>query len=160
MEKTEKNARFEFLKTLAGQYGSRGEIKNTDTYFSKWYNSDWNKNTPWCACFLSWGAAQQPNETFDGAPPRFAKVDDGMIAFQTQKKWRSPNDDNDKPIPGDYVFFDWDRDSDPDHVGAVLCEKDGFLYTIEGNSSGRVALNCYPKNDPRIMGYGVLNWKT
>ena len=49
-------------------------------------------------------------------------------------------------------------------LGAVLCvaDKDGFLYlyTIEGNSGGRVALNCYPKNDPRIMGYGVLNWKT
>lgn len=31
---------------------------------------------------------------------------------------------------------------------------------IEGDSGGRVAVNCYPKNDPRIMGYGVLNWKT
>lgn len=157
----EKAARFAFLQTLAGQLDSKGEIKNTDTYFSKWYNSDWNKNTPWCACFLSWAAAQQPNETFDGAPPRFANVDIGMKGFNDKSKWRSPNDDNDKPIPGDYVFFDWDRDSDPDHVGAVLCvDENGYLYTIEGNSSGRVALNCYPKNDPRIMGYGVLNWKT
>ena len=166
LEEAEKDARFEFLKTLAGQYGSRGEIKNTDTYFSKWYNSDWNKNTPWCACFLSWEAAQQPDNTFIGAPPRFAKVDEGMEKFKdgSYGQWRSPNDDNDKPIPGDYVFFDWDGDNDPDHVGAVLCvaDKDGFLYlyTIEGNSGGRVALNCYPKNDPRIMGYGVLNWKT
>lgn len=166
LEEAEKDARFEFLKTLAGQYGSRGEIKNTDTYFSKWYNSDWNKNTPWCACFLSWAAAQQPDNTFIGAPPRFAKVDEGMEKFKdgSYGQWRSPNDDNDKPIPGDYVFFDWDGDNDPDHVGAVLCvaDKDGFLYlyTIEGNSGGRVALNCYPKNDPRIMGYGVLNWKT
>lgn len=64
------------------------------------------------------------------------------------------------PIPGDYVFFDWDGDSDPDHVGAVLFVDGTQLYTIEGNSSGRVALNCYPKNDSRIMGYGVLNWKT
>ena len=170
----EKKARFEFLKTLAGQYDSRGNILKGDTsrytYFSEWYirgydnHPGWNQYTLWCGCFLSWAAAQQPDNTFIGAPPRFAKVDDGMNAFQTQKKWRSPNDDNDKPIPGDYVFFDWDGDNDPDHVGAVLCvaDKDGFLYlyTIEGNSGGRVALNCYPKNDPRIMGYGVLNWKT
>lgn len=166
LTEAEKDARVEFLKTLAGQLDSRGEIKNTDTYFSEWYignyadHPGWNQYTPWCACFLSWGAAQQPNETFDGDPPRFADVDEGMASFQNGK-WRNPNDANNMPIPGDYVFFDWDRDRDPDHVGAVLCvDENGYLYTIEGNSSGRVALNCYPKNDPRIMGYGVLNWKT
>jgi len=166
LTEAQKKARFEFLKTLAGQLDSKGEIKNTDTYFSKWYiggyegHPGWNQYTPWCACFLSWGAAQQPNETFDGNPPRFADVDEGMASFQNGK-WRNPNDANNMPIPGDYVFFDWDRDSDPDHVGAVLCvDENGYLYTIEGNSSGRVALNCYPKNDPRIMGYGVLDWKT
>ena len=72
-------------------------------------------------------------------------------------QWR---DSSATPIPGDYVFFDWDGGTDPDHVGAVLCVKDGYLYTIEGNSGGRVAVNRYPKNDPRIVGYGVLNWKT
>lgn len=167
LTEAQKKARFEFLKTLAGQYGSKGEIKNTDTYFSKWYiggyegHPGWNKNTPWCACFLSWAAAQQPGETFDGAPPRFADVDRGMASFKESGKWRAPNDEVNMPIPGDYVFFDWDRDSDPDHVGAVLCvDENGYLYTIEGNSGGKVAVNCYPKNDPRVMGYGVLNWKT
>ena len=166
LEKTEKDARFEFLKTLAGQLDSKGEIKNTDTYFSKWYiggyegHPGWNKNTPWCACFLSWAAAQQPNETFDGNPPRFADVDDGMKLFRDNGRDDQWRDSGATPIPGDYVFFDWDGDRDPDHVGAVLCVDGNQLYTIEGNSGGRVALNCYPKNDPRIMGYGVLNWKT
>lgn len=167
---TEKAARFAFLQTLAGQYDSRGEIKNADStytykYFSEWYidgykdHPGWNQYTPWCACFLSW-AADQKKASINGVPPRFAKVDDGMASFQNGK-WRNPNDANNMPIPGDYVFFDWDRDSDPDHVGAVLfVDENGYLYTIEGNSSGRVAFNCYPKNDPRIMGYGVLNWKT
>lgn len=166
LEKPEKDARFEFLKTLAGQLDSRGEIKKTDTYFSEWYignyadHPGWNQYTPWCACFLSW-AADQKKASIDGDPPRFANVDTGMEGFQKSGKWRSPNDANNKPIPGDYVFFDWDRDSDPDHVGAVLCvDENGYLYTIEGNSSGRVAVNRYPKNDPRIVGYGVLNWKT
>lgn len=167
LTEAEKKARFAFLKTLAGQYDSKGEIKGKSDYryFSEWYirsykdNPGWNQYTPWCACFLSWGAEQQPGETFDGAPPRFAKVDDGMASFQNGK-WRNPNDANNMPIPGDYVFFDWDRDSDPDHVGAVLFVDETQLYTIEGNSGGRVAVNCYPKNDPRIVGYGVLNWKT
>lgn len=169
LSEKEKAARFAFLKTLAGQYGSRGEIKNTDTYFSEWYignyadHPGWNQYTPWCACFLSW-AADQKKASIDGAPPRFANVDTGMEGFQKSGKWRSPNDANNKPIPGDYVFFDWDGDSNPDHVGAVLCVEGDFLYTIEGNSGGRVAVNCYPLSnpsvDPRIMGYGVLNWKT
>ena len=55
---------------------------------------------------------------------------------------------------------DPDGGKDPDHVGAVLCVEGDFLYTIEGNSGGKVAVQRYPKNDPRIVGYGVLNWKT
>lgn len=162
----EKKARFAFLKTLAGQYDSRGEIKSDDStytykYFSEWYirgyaanKPGWNQYTPWCACFLSWGAAQQPKNAFDGTPPSFANVDDGMKLFRGNQ-WR---DSGTEPIPGDYVFFDWDRDSDPDHVGAVLCVKDGYLYTIEGNSGGKVAVQRYLLSDPRIVGYGVLNW--
>lgn len=165
----EKDARFAFLKTLAGQYDSRGEILPENTspykYFSEWYignyadHPGWNQYTPWCACFLSW-AADQKKASIDGAPPKFADVDKGMASFKESSKWRNPNDANNMPIPGDYVFFDWDGGKDPDHVGAVLCVEGNFLYTIEGNSGGRVAVNCYPKNDPRIMGYGVLNWKT
>ena len=169
LTEAEKKARFAFLQTLAGQYDSKGEILPENTspykYFSEWYigdyakNPGWNQYTPWCACFLSWSADQMKN-SIDGDPPRFANVDTGMEGFQKSGKWRNPNDANNKPIPGDYVFFDWDGGSNPDHVGAVLCVKDGYLYTIEGNSGGKVAVNCYPKNDPRIVGYGVLKWKT
>lgn len=161
LSEKEKDARFAFLQTLAGQYDSRGEIIGGKGYFSEWYignyadNPGWNQYTPWCACFLSW-AADQKKASINGAPPRFAKVDDGMKLFRDDQ-WR---DSGATPIPGDYVFFDWDGGTDPDHVGAVLCVKDGFLYTIEGNSGGKVAVNRYPKNDPRIVGYGVLNWKT
>lgn len=163
----EKKARFAFLQTLAGQYDSRGEIKGKSDYryFSEWYirsykdNPGWNQYTPWCGCFLSWGAEQQ-RDTIDGAPPKFADVDKGMASFKESGKWRNPNDANNMPIPGDYVFFDWDGGSDPDHVGAVLCVKGGFLYTIEGNSGGRVAVQRYSLGDSRIVGYGVLNWKT
>lgn len=169
----EKKARFAFLKTLAGQYDSRGEIKGGSdyTYFSEWYirsykdNPGWNQYTPWCGCFLSWGAAQQ-RDTINGDPPRFADVDEGMKGFKDSRMWRERGDTNNKPIPGDYVFFDWDGGTDPDgvkdpdHVGAVLCVEGNFLYTIEGNSGGRVAVQRYDLNDKRIVGYGVLNWKT
>lgn len=161
---TEKAARFAFLQKLADQYDSRGEIKKTDTYFSEWYignyadHPGWNQYTPWCACFLSWAADQQ-KASIDGAPPKFANVDDGMEKFKDGRygQWR---DSGTEPIPGDYVFFDWDGDSDPDHVGAVLFVDGTQLYTIEGNSGGKVAVQRYPLSDSHIVGYGVLKWKT
>lgn len=171
---TEKAARFAFLQKLADQYDSRGEIKSGDstyTYFSEWYidgyarDPRWNQYTPWCGCFLSWGAEQQ-RDTIDGVPPKFADVDKGMKGFKDSRMWRERGDTNNMPIPGDYVFFDWDGRNDPDggkdpdHVGAVLCVEGNFLYTIEGNSGGRVAVQRYDLNDKRIVGYGVLNWKT
>lgn len=161
----EKKARYAFLKTLANQYDSRGEIKGGSGYFSEWYignyegHPGWNQYTPWCGCFLSWAADQQ-KASINGDPPSFADVDEGMKGFKDSRMWRERGDTNNKPIPGDYVFFDWDRGSDPDHVGAVLCVEGDFLYTIEGNSGGRVAVQRYDLNDKRIVGYGVLNWKT
>lgn len=169
----EKKARFAFLQTLARQYDSRGEIKDESDYhyFSEWYignyadHPGWNKYTPWCGCFLSWGADQM-KASINVKLPKFADVDDGMKLFQDDSgsygQWR---DRGATPIPGDYVFFDWDGRNDPDggkdpdHVGAVLCVEGNFLYTIEGNSGGRVAVHRYDLNDKRIVGYGVLNWK-
>ena len=172
----EKKARFAFLQTLAGQYDSRGEIKSDDStytykYFSEWYidgydnHPGWNQYTPWCGCFLSWAADQQ-KASINGDPPSFADVDEGMEKFKDSRMWRERGDTNNMPIPGDYVFFDWDGrndpdgGNDPDHVGAVLCVEGNFLYTIEGNSGGRVAVHRYDLNDQRIVGYGVLDWKT
>ena len=168
----EKDARFAFLKKLAGQKDSRGEIRGGSGYFSEWYignyadHPGWNQYTPWCGCFLSWGADQM-KASINGKLPKFADVDDGMKLFQDDSgrygQWRERTD---TPIPGDYVFFDWDGrndpdgGNDPDHVGAVLCVEGNFLYTIEGNSGGRVAVHRYDLNDQRIVGYGVLNWKT
>ena len=168
LSEKEKAARFAFLKTLADQYDSRGEIKGGSGYFSEWYignyesHPGWNQYTPWCGCFLSWGAEQQ-RDTINGAPPSFADVDEGMKGFKDSRMWREGGA---TPIPGDYVFFDWDGGTDPDgvkdpdHVGAVLCVEGNYLYTIEGNSGGRVAVQRYDLNDKRIVGYGVLNWKT
>ena len=152
----EKQARYAFLKTLADQYNSRGEIKSGGSgYFSKWYNPDWNEDTPWCGCFLSWGADQLKN-SINNKPPKFANVDTGMADFKNNGIWYERSTYT--PIPGDYVFFDWDGGTDPDHVGAVLYVDGTQLYTIEGNSGGRVAVHRYALNDQRIVGYGVLDW--
>lgn len=156
----ETNARYAFLQTLCAEYGSTGAIQNGDnagTYYSEWYigdyesNPGWNSSTPWCACFLSWAAQNISNA------PRFANVDTGIAWFQTNNKFLSKGS---TPIPGDYIFFDWEQDTDPDHVGVVLYVHDNMIYTIEGNSGSRVAIRSYLSTDKRIMGYGVLPWQS
>ena len=178
-----RDARYELLTVLASQFSSGGEIKDppsgsgitwkgTGDYFSEWYlnksygggydeHSSWNKDTPWCACFLSWAVAQLGDGMLVTAP-LFADVDDGMKKFQTEDedawgRWLEPGTEDD-PLPCDFIFFDWDGDSDPDHVGAVMLVRDGTVYTIEGNSGGKVAVHSYSRNDACVMGYGLLKW--
>jgi len=69
------------------------------------------------------------------------------------------------------IFLDWTVDDirNPQHVGVVLYVEGGYVYTIEGNVAasytdggryGTVGLRKYAVDDPRILGYGVLDWKT
>lgn len=157
----EPSARSALLATLAGEYGSTGQIGGSDTYYSEWYlggtyiaNPDWGPETPWCACFLSWGMAQLPDGTL-GETPRFATVDRGVEWFRDRDLWLEPDGD---PRPGDLIFFDWDGDGSAEHVGAVLTVADGTVTTIEGNSGGTVRSDTYLRSLSGILGYGALPW--
>ena len=162
-QKVEPSVRL-FVGKLASQLGSTGRILTEDgqgEYFSQWYigsyaqNPTWNESTPWCACFVSW-ALDACAPYLEGEPPRFANVDTFWVELVTADNWKK-----NRPEAGDLIFFDWVDDSqyNPQHVGVVLTEKDGWIYTIEGNSNGVVAMRKYPADDAGIMGYGILNWK-
>lgn len=167
----ERESRLALLSILAEQHGSTGEIKNQAAgaayrYFSEWYiggygdsKPGWNADTPWCACFVSWAAAQL-GDTYLNTVPYFCNVDDGMEQFKSGAigTWHGRGY---TPTPGDCIFFDWSGGDDPAHVGVVFYvdAPGGKLYTIEGNSGSRVAIRSYALDDPCILGYGVLNWK-
>ena len=57
------------------------------------------------------------------------------------------------------IFFDWDdengQDGLPDHVGIVARAENGFVYTIEGNSSDACREKNYSLGDYEILGYGI-----
>ena len=155
-----------FIKKLASQEGSTGQIVGTDgkpTYYSEWYledkggyanNPGWNENTPWCVCFISWALDQCGYKDELGKSVKYANVDTFCASF-TGKSWK-----NSSPTAGDIIFFDWivDDQEDPQHAGVVLQVKDGCIYTIEGNTDGVVAVRKYAADDKRILGYGILNW--
>ena len=151
------DARKDFLYKLATQYGSKGTIQGEDeeyrgTPYAQWYNSFWAADTPWCACFLSWGAAQVGDAFVDSLPPRFAEVNDGISQFKAAEQWREPT--GYAPLPGDYIFFNWDGGT-ADHVGVVLSVQGGTVFTLEGNSGGKVAVRSYDLSSDAIVGYGV-----
>lgn len=156
------------------------EYYDTDTYYSEWYCGGsywkgWNEKTPWCACYISWALSHEEVKNYLPNPPKerwYANVDDFMKYFTTTPKIQSstwiPSEvasdytqeiDYDGLI-GNLIFFDWDKGNNPEHVGVVLevvpRGNTHIIYTIEGNSSGRVAIRSYSINDPRIIGYGVL----
>ena len=190
-----KEARAELLKILLSQRGSTGMILvenektgamyKTPVYYAQWYEPTWPSDTPWCACFLSWGLAQVSDkinepatQAADGRYLWFANVDRFMRSFKNQdengntlatprnhrwvnylpQKAEGGNYIN-TPAPGDIVFIDWDgKQDDPAHVGMVLAVDEEYIYTIEGNSANMVAVRKYALTDKLIMGYGIIDW--
>ena len=242
--KTDEEARVAFLKYLTSQHRLAGGSPNpglilkpgigefadkydsTGQYYAQWYIGDpntleWNAETPWCACYVSWALSQVTGEfdpkdevgeskyidpenaigrimtmkkTEEGKEVEyldyhwFASVDwfkaallDTVEGKNRGNEWKSSYaytkgtfQDDYIPRPGDLAFIDWERDGDPDHVGVVLMLEDKedwkystdkenpqrfqYVYTIEGNSAGIVAVRRYAFDDKIINGYGVINW--
>jgi len=163
-----------FLSMLDSQQGSGGEIIGAEDdepqYFSEWYikqqyevtpfgeGKKWNENTPWCACFISWAAAQIEADYLNTVP-YFANVEDGATEFKTTGRWKNTSE---LPTSGDLIFFNLDADPEPDHVGAVLFvdAANNIVCTIEGNSDEyNVKRREYSLDSADILGYGVLDWK-
>ena len=166
-------SRLEFLKILTSQVGSTGTIignsSPSNIPYTLWYCGgssyypDWDVNTPWCACFVSWAINQVSNNL--SSVPREANVDSLWSQFAGGQTI-NPDLAIDNVLPGDLIFFDWDGNSthetpDLEHVGVVL-----FLdatarevYTIEGNSGSQVALRRYSIDDADIFSYTKLAWK-
>ena len=145
------------------------EIKcacKTYNFFSEWYlggyteetkAKGWGPETPWCACFVSWGLINTGLAGPSSDPNWYANVDSFMKYLKTRadekNAWKAAGS---TPVPGDLVFFDMinGSDDDPSHMGVVLSVRGNKITTIEGNSADVVAIREYAKNDSRILGYG------
>lgn len=77
------------------------------------------------------------------------------MKFMIPKSWKRGKY---TPLPGDIVFFDWNHNGGLDHVGIVEKVSGEYIYTIEGNSSNRVARRKYKLTSKDINGYGIPNY--
>ena len=122
-----------------------------------WYG--FNSRVAWCACFVSW-CANECGYIDAGVIPKFAGCVWGVDWFQDRGQWA---DGTATPVPGMIIFFDWDspdgesgpQDGLSDHVGIVQKVEDGYVYTIEGNTSDSCAQRRYRIGYYEILGYGI-----
>ena len=108
------------------------ETGDNDTKFGKWYGMN---NQPWCAMFVSWvfhkvGEGKKVNAS---SKKGFASCDAGLKWFAKKGKLVPVG----QAQEGDIVFFQFDTDAQPDHVGIVKKNniKRQRLVCIEGNTS-------------------------
>lgn len=116
--------------------------KNKDkTKYGGWYGL---QNQPWCAMFVSWCANEAGISK--NIIPKHAGCAQGVEWFKRKGWWKGRNY---VPKEGDIIYFT------KSHVGIVESVKDGYVNTIEGNTSNMVARRRYQLNSSKILGYGV-----
>ena len=136
-----------FVEIARSQLGNEGG----EIYWT-WFGCE--ERVEWCAIFVSW-CADQAGYIEDEAIPKFDGVRPGVEWFQERDRWENRDYE---PYPGDLIFFDWQNDNLPDHVGIVEKCEDGMVYTIEGNADDVVSQHSYPVNSNAIYGYGLLRF--
>ena len=112
---------------------------------------------PWCDIFVSWCAEQVGEKNAVG---KYAYCPDHVIFFKQQGRWYSRG--NRTPQAGDIIFFQ--SGGEASHVGIVTYSSSGYVYTVEGNTSGASGLisngggvckKSYSLSSSYILGYGV-----
>lgn len=117
------------------------------TRYGEWYGSSY---ADWCAMFVSFclNYAEIPAKYF----PREANC----AKWKSALKYVGAYEDDERsyePQPGDLVFFNYEDENVPQHVGIVVSVNADTMETIEGNSRKAVRRNSYELNDEVIVGY-------
>lgn len=143
----------ELVNLALSQLGNEGGEK-----YWRWAGLD--ERCEWCALFVSW-CGDQTGLRDSGQIPYFSFVSDGVDWFKDKGKWIDGSEINssnyEKRIyPGMIIFFDWEPDGKPNHVGIVTRVSDGYIYTVEGNRGDAVAEGSYSYNSLNIYGFGII----
>lgn len=106
-------------------------------------------NDPWCAAFV--GAVAGRCGAGDIIPIS-ASCSRMISFFRGASRWKSYTTN---PPPGSIIFYDWDKDCTPDHVGIVESVIGNRVCIIEGNMSGKVGKRLIAADYTLIEGYGI-----
>lgn len=117
------------LDIAAKQLGTKESPANSNhTKYGVWYGLDRN---PWCAMFVSWVLHQAGFKLVVQTSKGFAWTPAGVAWGKQNGRWIEPS----ALQPGDLIFFNFDNDAGPEHVGFVeRVVAPGHYQTIEGNT--------------------------
>jgi len=159
--------RNKFVGVARSQVGSK-EPTGDDKYI-KWYNEKTGAglplNSPWCAIFVSWCAAQAglPDTVLDP----FASCTVGIDWLKKRGLYKTKAQMGRNAQPGDVIFYDWSGVGTNKHTGIVEKNENGTLTVIEGNKNNAggsgidaVARRTVAYSNRYIIGYGCLNFPT
>lgn len=143
----------ELVNLALSQLGNEGGEK-----YWRWAGLD--SRCEWCALFVSW-CGDQTGLRAAGKVPYFSFVSDGVSFYKEKDLWIDGSEvdssNYEKLIyPGMIIFFDWEPDGNPNHVGIVTKVENGYIYTVEGNSSDAVRERSYSANSNHIYGFGII----
>ena len=104
-------------------------------------------NDDWCAMFVSVIAHKAGIR--DGTFPFEVSTIQMMERFR--RAGQAVRGGMVQAVKGDIVFFDWNGNGVPQHVGFIASIKGGKVLTIEGNKAGTVGYRELPVNSPLIL---------
>ena len=137
-------------EAIQNEQGNGGS-KYKHWFYNNYGGLDPNSNFGWCDRFVSWLLGQMGFRLPQGG------CSNQMNAFKNKNGYYAHGTRT--PQTGDVVFFDWDNNGSPNHVGIIHIDEQGETWVIHGNFSSKV---CYNKisdvmkwNGGSIMGYGV-----
>jgi hypothetical protein len=105
----------------------------------------------WCAAFVS--AIAHMAGVRAGFPFEVSTIEQVKLC----KDLGTFHQDTAQVKRGDLIFFDWDSNGAPNHVGFVnSVEKGGLLTTIEGNYRGTVGYRTLTATSKAILGFASV----
>ena len=149
-----------WLGTAEGSanHGQIIEIYNSHAPLAQGYAVTADDN--WCAAFASAVAIQQGRTDII---PTECGCERQIGRWKELGRWEE--NDNYKPLPGDYIYYAWDERFSfgdctgwADHVGIVVGTNGPFIKVIEGNRNDMVTYRTILRGNWQIRGYGLPDY--
>lgn len=121
------------LTVAAAEVGTMESPANSNNVkYNTWYygRAVSGARYSWCVTFVQWVLSQCGGSKLLNGGKKTASC--SVLADYAKKKnlWVTGNYQ-----PGDLVFMNFSNTTATQHIGIVECVKDGYVYTIEGNTS-------------------------
>lgn len=145
----------EMKRYVGCKLGDKTHKDIIDTYNAFKGKKEINYQAAWCATTVS-AAAIKCNAT--DIIPVDCYCPTQLQSFKNKDCWLGKV----KPQPGDIVYFDWNNNAVPDHVGIVESVSGNMVTSIEGNYSDTDSCQrrTFPYHWKFVIGYARPKYKT